>query len=66
MCDSGLEMLDGPYTAGLYIPLPTSSNNLVSTVHSVINQKTVFLYFYILENACLAVECYCSGSCIVS
>jgi len=50
MFDSGLEMLDGSYTACLYTPVPTSSYNLVSAVQSVISQKTVFLCFSILEN----------------
>jgi len=65
MFDSGSEMLDGLYTACLYTPVPTSSNILVSTVHSVICQKIVFLYYNILENPFLTAECYSSECCIV-
>jgi len=65
MFDSGLEMLDGSHTACHYTPVPTSNNNLVSTVHSVISQKTVFLYFNLLENPFFTAECCSSESCSV-
>jgi hypothetical protein len=65
MFDSGLEMLDGSFTACLSTPVPTSSNNLVSTLHSVISQKTVFLYFNILETPFFTAECCSSECCIV-
>lgn len=63
---SGLEILDGLYTACLYTSMPTNSNNLLSIVHSARSQKTVFLYFNTLENPFFAAECYSSVSCIVS
>jgi hypothetical protein len=59
-------MLGGSHVARLFTPMPTSSNNVVCNVHSVITQKTVFLCFNILENQFFAAECYFSECYIVS